>query len=89
LYLQEGYYMVDFETKGSPGVITANNFVQPVNDGKWHRVELQIRKNRLINDLDYRPVETIREMEIKTGAYYLFAGGSWPFSNTEILFLLK
>ncbi|CAG0920150.1 unnamed protein product, partial [Notodromas monacha] len=75
LYLQEGYYVVDIVTKGSPGIITANNFLLPVNDGKWHHVELQIRKNKMVSDLDFRPVETVREMDIKTGAYYYFAGG--------------
>ncbi|CAG0922962.1 unnamed protein product [Notodromas monacha] len=32
-------------------------------------------KNKMVSDLDFRPVETVREMDIKTGAYYYFAGG--------------
>ena len=55
--------------------INLDNFDQTFNDGKWHKLQFEISKNRALLVIDNEPMETRRILNIATGAYYYIGGG--------------
>lgn len=64
---------VELITGNNPRVIL-DNYDEAFNDGKWHTVVLTISKNLLTLSIDYRPMNTVRQLSIITGGIYMIAG---------------
>lgn len=60
-------------TPGNPQIVL-DNYNEKFNDGRWHSVVLTISKDLLILSIDYRPMRTIRKLQMLTGAEYFIAG---------------
>ncbi|XP_017770023.1 PREDICTED: neurexin-4 isoform X1 [Nicrophorus vespilloides] len=74
VFLDNGKIKVELITPNNPRVIL-DNYQETFNDGRWHTVVLTISTNSLVLDVDYKPMKTTRRLKIKTGDYYLIAGG--------------
>ncbi|XP_043289273.1 neurexin-4 isoform X1 [Venturia canescens] len=74
LFLEDGKLKVEIETKDNPRTVL-DYFNERFNEGKWHQVILSISKNRLILNVDGRPMVTKRLLDILTGPIYLIGGG--------------
>ncbi|GLH10251.1 Neurexin-4, partial [Gryllus bimaculatus] len=74
LYLEDGKIKIELVTPGNPKT-WLDNYDDLFNDGRWHRVIMTIKKNKLILDVDNRPMETTRLLSMTTGAKYLIGGG--------------
>ncbi|XP_016966084.1 neurexin-4 isoform X2 [Drosophila biarmipes] len=74
VFLEFGKVKIDLKPKGSPRIIL-DNYDEQFNDGKWHSFIISIDKNRLILNIDQRPMTTTKSLQIATGAQYYIAGG--------------
>ncbi|XP_071445509.1 neurexin-4 isoform X1 [Hetaerina americana] len=74
LFLERGKIKVEIATAGNPTAIL-DNYDEVFNDGMWHPVILTVQTNRLILNVDGRPMMTERLLSMTTGALYLVGGG--------------
>ncbi|KAG8229611.1 hypothetical protein J437_LFUL002336 [Ladona fulva] len=74
LFLQGGKVKIEIVTGGNPRTIL-DNYDELFNDGKWHHVILSIQTNKLVLNIDGRPMTTERLLSISTGLVYFIAGG--------------
>lgn len=75
---------VELVTPNNPKVVF-DNYEETYNDGRWHSVILSITTNKIIFNVDARPMKTTRLLKIVTGGTYLIAGGvsaALGYSNT-------
>lgn len=64
---------VELETAGSPRV-KLDNYVEELNDGRWHSIVLTMATDSLTLSLDSRPVQTVKRLRFLTGEIYYIAG---------------
>lgn len=64
--MEQGKLKVELDTASTPKVVF-DNYHETFNDGKWHTVVLTITTNKLIFNVDYRPMITTRLLKIVTG----------------------
>ncbi|KAL9908439.1 neurexin-4 isoform 1-T1 [Glossina fuscipes fuscipes] len=74
VFLDYGKVKVDLKFTNKPRIIL-DNYNEQFNDGKWHSFVLTIQRNRLVVDIDQRPMTTTKNIEISTGRLYYLAGG--------------
>ncbi len=74
LFLEEARIKVVIVAADMPNV-ELDNFDQTYNDGKWHKVEISMAKNKAILTVDETPMDTRRRLDIATGGYYMIGGG--------------
>uniref|UniRef100_A0A1A9W560 Neurexin-4 n=1 Tax=Glossina brevipalpis TaxID=37001 RepID=A0A1A9W560_9MUSC len=74
VFLEYGKVKLDLKLPDKPRIIL-DNYNEQFNDGKWHSFVLTIQRNRLIVDIDQRPMITAKNIEISTGRLYYLAGG--------------
>ncbi|XP_046386690.1 neurexin-4 isoform X1 [Ischnura elegans] len=74
LFLEEGKVKVEITTAGNPRVLL-DNYDDMFNDGMWHHVILSVQTNKLIINVDGRPMTTERLLTMTTGSLYLIGGG--------------
>ncbi len=74
LFMEDARIKVVLVGRDMP-TVELDNFDQTYNDGKWHSVELALSKNRAVLTIDRDPAETVRILNIATGAYYMIGGG--------------
>ncbi|XP_018016939.1 neurexin-4 isoform X2 [Hyalella azteca] len=75
LFLEDGHVKVEVMARQTPGKILLDNFQSSHNDGRWHYVELVIGKNKMLLVVDDVPMHTSRLIDIKSGKFFLIAGG--------------
>ncbi|XP_065359085.1 neurexin-4 isoform X1 [Calliphora vicina] len=74
VFLDFGKVKVDLKLSDKPRIIL-DNYDDQFNDGKWHSFVLTIQRNRLVIDIDQRPMATTKNIQISTGRLYYIAGG--------------
>ncbi|XP_062129013.1 neurexin-4 isoform X1 [Drosophila sulfurigaster albostrigata] len=74
VFLEFGKVKIDLSMKDRPRIIL-DNYEDQFNDGKWHSFVLSIERNRLIINIDQRPMTTTKNIQIATGSLYYIAGG--------------
>ncbi|XP_075164291.1 neurexin-4 isoform X1 [Haematobia irritans] len=74
VFLEKGKVKVDLKLADKPRIIL-DNYDERFNDGKWHAFILTIQRNRLVLDIDQRPMATTKNIQISTGRLYYIAGG--------------
>ncbi|XP_074114384.1 neurexin-4 isoform X3 [Cotesia typhae] len=74
LFLESGRIKVQIQTPGNPETVL-DDYDDNFNDGKWHQVILTISKNSIILNVDGRPMNTKRLLNMLTGSKYLIGGG--------------
>lgn len=73
IFLEHGKVKVQVQTSDYPKIVL-DNYDEAFNDGRWHTVVLTISKDLLILSIDYRPMRTIRKLQMSTGGEYFIAG---------------
>lgn len=71
--MEGGKIKVDFSLLATPRVIL-DNYEEQFNDGKWHIVVLAMSQNSMTLSVNYRPMKTVKQFKMTTGADYLIAG---------------
>ncbi|KMY99176.1 neurexin-4 isoform X1 [Drosophila simulans] len=74
VFLEFGKVKIDLKVKDKARIIL-DNYDDQFNDGKWHSFVISIEKNRLILNIDQRPMTTTKSLQVATGAQYYIAGG--------------
>ncbi|XP_055840610.1 neurexin-4 isoform X1 [Episyrphus balteatus] len=74
VFLEYGKVEIDLKLGDKPRIIL-DNYEEQFNDGKWHSLVLTIGKNKLVLDIDQRPMTTTKIIQISTGRVYNIAGG--------------
>ncbi|XP_014094325.1 neurexin-4 isoform X2 [Bactrocera oleae] len=74
VFLEFGKVKIDMKLGDKPRIIL-DNYDEQFNDGKWHSFVLTIGRNRLVLDIDQRPMTTTKKIQISTGKVYYIAGG--------------
>lgn len=74
VFLEYGKVKVDLKLSDKPRIVL-DNYDEQFNDGKWHSFMLTIQRNRLVIDIDQRPMTTTKNINIYTGRTYYIAGG--------------
>ncbi|XP_034938756.1 neurexin-4-like, partial [Chelonus insularis] len=74
LFLEKGKLIMQIYTKESPEAIL-DNFEQRFNDGKWHKVLLEIKKNSITLEIDEVTTKISKRIDIQTGEHYYIGGG--------------
>lgn len=74
VFLEFGKVKIDLKAKDKARIIL-DNYDEQFNDGKWHSFILSIERNRLILNIDQRPMTTTKNLQIATGRLYYIAGG--------------
>lgn len=74
MYLEVGKIKVEILAENGPKIML-DNFLDVLNDGRWHQVILALATNSMVLIVDGRPMETVRLMSFRTGSTYLIGGG--------------
>lgn len=64
---------MEIQTPNNPRIVL-DNYDETFNDGRWHTVVLTISRDLLVLSIDYRPMRTIRRLQMSTGGEYFIAG---------------
>ncbi|CAD7082270.1 unnamed protein product [Hermetia illucens] len=75
VYLEFGKVKINLKLGDDKPKIILDNYDERFNDGKWHSLVLTISRNKLVLDIDQRPMTTTKNIEISTGRLYYIAGG--------------
>lgn len=75
LFLEDGHVKVEVLARQTPDKVILDNFSTSHNDGRWHYVELVVKKNAMLLVVDDVPMHTTRIIDIKSGKFFLIAGG--------------
>lgn len=81
--MEKGKVKVDLVTPNNPKVIL-DNYDETFNDGRWHILVLTIATNSLVLSVDYRPMKTVRRLQIITGSLYYVAGENDFFETKRL-----
>lgn len=74
VFLEEGKVKVELKLGDKPRIIL-DNYDEKFNDGRWHSLVLTLSRNKLVLDIDQRPMTTTKNIQFSTSREYYIAGG--------------
>lgn len=75
VFLEYGKVKIDLKLGDDKQRMILDDYEETFNDGKWHSLVLTINRNKLVLDIDQKPMTTTKSIQISTGRYYFIAGG--------------